>query len=177
MLYARVDYGKMLPAWCYRVTEIKKDLQPDMTVEMRRTGKTGVSYKRSSEGCSWKVTIEIPGGEMASEASWNSSAEPRGLSGCQYPPSAPPQHSQPMAKKGQQNWTWPGGPNMYLNERQHFCLPALGFDAGRSVRVGYRPEDRAETTLCPTKGMGLTIQRPATLLAQDSGRLEMGLRD
>lgn len=66
---------------------------------------------------------------------------------------------------------------MYLNERQHFCLPALGFDPGRSVRVGYRPEDRAETALCPTKGMGLTIQRPATLLAQDSGRLEMGLRD
>lgn len=59
MLYARVDYGKMLLAWCYRVTEIKKDLQPDMTVEMRRAGKTAVSYKRSSEGCSWKVTTEM----------------------------------------------------------------------------------------------------------------------
>ena len=105
MLYARVDYGTMLLAWGYRVTEIKKDLQPDMTVEIRRTGKTGVSYKHSSEGCSWKVTIEIPGGEMASEACWKATAEPRGLSGCQYPPSAPPQHSQPLARKGQQNWT------------------------------------------------------------------------
>lgn len=105
MLYARVDYGKMLLAWCYRVTEIKKGLQPDMTVEMRRAGKTAVSYKRSSEGCSWKVTTEIPGGEMASEDSGNSAAEPRGLSGCQNPPGAPPQHSQPMARKGQRNWT------------------------------------------------------------------------
>lgn len=66
---------------------------------------------------------------------------------------------------------------MYGNERQHFCLPALGFDPGRRVREGYRPEDRAATALCSTKGMELTTQRPATLLAQDSGRREMGLGD
>ena len=104
MLYARVDYGTMLLAWGYRVTEIKKDLQPDMTVEIRRTGKTGVSYKHSSEGCSWKVTIEIPGGEMASEACWKATAEPRGLSGCQYPPSAPPQLPSSCSWQ-QQKWT------------------------------------------------------------------------
>lgn len=68
----------------------KKDFKPEMTVEMKRAGRVSVWHKHSSEGGSWKVTRKIPGGEeTASEASWNSTAEPGGLSGRQCPPSCP----------------------------------------------------------------------------------------